>query len=151
MASATQGRTAAEALTARRQVLPAGEGGVIALGSRAIQGDEIAAYEAASSERRDIASPLVTACGFGMVAAIVALVVLGPGLRWTLLLAAGTFALVALSAFDDLRWGTRVRIFTLDVVTHTGERIRFATPDAAEFARHIAFLDRALAAQSKRV
>ena len=115
------------------------------MGSRTLHLDEIAQFEAASTEQRDVISPMVTICGFGMVAAIVALAVLGPGLRWTLMLAAGTFALVAVSALDDLRWGSRVRIFTLDVLTRSGERIRFATPDAAELTRLVKLLERATA------
>ena len=141
MASATQSRTVEEALAARQTVQPAGDRGVITLGPRAIRCDEIASFAAASSVRRDFASPLVTAGGFGMVAAVVALGVLGPGMRGTLLLTAATFGLVAFSALDDLRWGSRLRIFTLDVVTRSGERIRVVTSDPAELARLVALLE----------
>jgi Family of unknown function (DUF6232) len=145
MASTTPSRSVADALAGRRSPQTFDRPGTITLGQRTLRLDEIGQFEATSSEQRDIISPMVTMCGFGMVAAVVALGVLGPGLRWTLLLAAATFALVAVSALDDLRWGSRVRIFTLDVITRSGERIRFATPDAAELARLVQLLERATA------
>ena len=118
-------------------------------GTHAIPRGDVLRYVVGHIEQSDYVSPLVTLGLFAMIAAAALLTVIGAGTRWTMLLVAGTFGAVALSALDDLRRGPRVRIFTFDIVTHSGEHIRFATPDAGERDRLVALLDHATAAAPK--
>ncbi len=112
------------------------------LGPRVVLLSEVSSFVTAHSVRRDRKSALTTMMIFAVVAFAAMVVVTNFGGRWSLLLTAATFGLVALSAFDDMRRSVTVTIFSLDVVTRSGERVRYATPDLNELQRMVQSLQR---------
>ena len=121
-----------------------GLGAVLRLGARAIPVSEIRGFIGSADLEIDRKPALATLAVFGLAAVFFLLGVLDVGWRLRFLAAATLFALIALSALHDLLWMTTSGLFRVEILTASGETLRYTTVDPAEQQRLMTALDRAI-------
>lgn len=121
-----------------------GLGAVLRLGSRAIPVSDIRGVIGSSDREVDGKPALATLVVFGVVAMFFLLGVLDIGMRTRFLVASCLFGLIALSALHDLAWMTTSGLFRVEILSASGETLRYTTIDPAEQERLMTALDRAM-------
>jgi hypothetical protein len=121
-----------------------GLGAVLRLGARAVPVSEIRGFIGSADLEIDRKPALATLAVFGLAAVFFLLGVLDVGWRARFLAAAVLFGLIALSAMHDLLWMTTSGLFRVEILTGSGETLRYTTIDPAEQQRLMTALDRAM-------
>jgi hypothetical protein len=121
-----------------------GLGAVLRLGARAIPVSDIRGFIGSSDLEIDRKPAYATLAVFGVAALFFLLGVLDIGWRTRFLAAAVLFGLIALSAIHDLFWMTTSGLFRVEILTATGETLRYTTIDPVEQQRLMSALDRVI-------
>ncbi len=121
-----------------------GLGAVLRLGARAVPVSEIRGFIGSADLEIDRKPALATLAVFGLAALFFLLGVLDVGWRARFLAAAVLFALIALSAMHDLLWMTTSGLYRVEILTVSGETLRYTTIDPVEQQRLMTALDRAM-------
>lgn len=139
----------ARAATPNWELSPAertpGLGAVFRLGARAVPVSDIRGFIASSDLEVDRKPAFALMAVFGVAAVFFLLGVLDIGWRTRFLAASVLFGLIALSALHDLMWMTTSGLYRVEVLTATGETMRYTTIDPADQQRLMMALDRAIA------
>ena len=113
----------------------------VRLGNQSVPAADILRCEASRESIREVDSALTTITVFMGVAGVFLFLVFTLGWQFRIALAALLFGSIAFVSLDDLRRGSRIEVFRLDVFTRTGERIKFVTADFGEFQKLLGLLN----------
>ena len=119
-----------------------GIGAMLRLGARAVPLSEVRGFVGSADREADKKPAFMTMAVFGIAAVLVLLGVMDIGWRLRFLAAAILFGGIALSALHDMAWMTTSGLYRVEVLTASGETIKFATVDQAEQQALMAALDR---------
>lgn len=119
-------------------------GAVLRIGARAIPLREVRGFIGSADREADMKPAYATLAVFGVAAMFFLLGVLDIGWRARFLAAFALFTGVALSALHDMAWLTTTGLYRVEVLTASGETLRWTTIDPAEQSRLLAALDRAI-------
>jgi hypothetical protein len=122
-----------------------GLGAVLRLGARALPVSEIRGFIGSSDLEVDKKPAFATLAVFGVAAVFFLLGVLDIGWRTRFLAASSLFGLIAVSALHDMVWMTTSGLFRVEILTASGETLRYTTIDPSDQQRLMAALDRAIA------
>jgi hypothetical protein len=120
-------------------------GAVLRLGARAVPVSEISGFIGSSDLEVDRKPAFATLAVFGVAALFFLLGVLDIGWRTRFLAASCLFGLIALSALHDIVWMTTSGLFRVEILTASGETLRYTTIDPAEQQQLMTALERAIA------
>lgn len=126
-------------------VFTPGLGAMLRIGARAVPISQIRGFIGSDDREVDIKPALATLIVFGVAAMFFLLGVLDIGWRARFLVAFALFVGIALSALHDMAWLTTSGLYRVEVLTASGETLRYTTIEAAEQERLLAALDKALA------
>lgn len=107
-------------------------GAMLRVGARAIPVTEIQGFIASTETTKDRRPAFATLAVFGVMALFFLLGVLDLGWRQRFLAAAILFGGIALAALHDMAWLTASGIHRVEILTRSGETIRYATVDPRE-------------------
>ena len=121
-----------------------GLGAMLRIGARAVPVSQIRGFIGSADREVDRKPALATLVVFGVAAMFFLLGVFDIGWRTRFLAAFALFAGIALSALHDMMWLSTTGLFRVEVLTASGETLRYTTIDAIEQERFLAALDKAL-------
>ena len=122
-----------------------GLGAMLRIGARAVPVSQIRGFIGSADREVDTKPALATLAVFGVAAMFFLLGVLDIGWRARFLAAFALFVGIALSALHDMMWLTTSGLFRVEVLTASGETLRYTTNDPTEQERFLAALDTAMA------
>ncbi len=136
------------------ELLPAGRspalGELLRLGDRAVPVVEIRGFVASTEHERDGKPALVTVAVFVAAALLFLIGVADIGWRTRFLVATAVFGGIALTALNDLFWMTETGLFRVEILTTSGETIRYTTVDGAAHMRLMTVLGAIVGANSAK-
>lgn len=119
-------------------------GAMLRVGARAVPLSDIAGFIGSADSETDKKPAFATLAVFGVATVFFLIGVLDLGWRTRFLAAAILFGFIAVSALHDMAWMTTSGIYRVEILTRSGETIRYATVDAADqhallqaLARHV--------------
>jgi hypothetical protein len=115
------------------------------VGTEAIPSTHVRAYTASGRREKDLGSAFATIAICSFVAAVMLFGVLELDWRSNLLLEGALFGGIALCAVGELFSAPPQSLYTFDIETMDGRKVRFVTADEVEAAAVKAALDRGLA------
>jgi Family of unknown function (DUF6232)/Sulfate permease family len=104
-------------------------GAILRLGARAVPLAEVVGFIGSADRETDKKPAVATLAVFGIATVFFLIGVLDLGWRTRFLAAALLFGFIALSAFHDLAWQTTSGIYRVEILTRSGETLRFSTID----------------------
>jgi hypothetical protein len=122
-----------------------GLGAMLRIGARAVPVSQIRGFIGSADREVDTKPALATLVVFGVAAMFFLLGVLDVGWRARFYAAFALFAGIALSALNDMLWLSTTGLFRVEVLTASGETLRYTTIDPVEQERFLAALDTVLA------
>jgi hypothetical protein len=119
-------------------------GAMLRVGARAIPLNYVRGFIGSADGETDKKPAFAILAVFGIAALFFLLGVLDVGWRTRFLVAAVLFACIAISALHDLAWQTTSGIFRVEILTASGETIRYATVRQGEQQALLAALEQSM-------